>query len=215
MLKYILSFLLFIGLTSTYSQATQKQKTLVFISGFGHSKIGIKKMFKDFKNRYPKLNDYNILYYTHNTRLKKIINDIEKVEHDCITLAGYSIGSNLALNVASELKSHKIKSFTFIDPWFTSSNWADESDEANNFFREKIKNLPRNSILLYGSDFVIKNNRGLSKVAGPFGTKQCKSCYKYLKEKWSKMGRVFKSGAGHRYFPELYIKQFLNKSVIK
>ena len=38
--------------------------------------------------------------------------------------------------------------------------------------------------------------------------------YQYLRKKWSKMGKVFKSGAGHRYFPELYIKQFLNKPVL-
>ena len=214
MLKYILSCFLFLSLTTAYSQSSTKQKSLVFIGGFGHTKLGLKKMFKDFKKRYPKLKEYNVIYYTHNTRLKKIIHDIEKIDHKNITLAGYSIGSNLALKVASELNSNQIHSFTFIDPWFTSANWANESDEANILFKEKIKNLPRNSILLYGSDFVVKNNRGLSKVAGPFGTKQCKSCYQYLREKWSKMGRVFKSGAGHRYFPELYIKQFLNKPVL-
>ena len=216
MLKYILgSFLLLsISIFGQSSLTKSKGKTLVFIGGFGHTKMGLKKTFKDFQKRYPRqLKEYEVLYFTHNASLKKIKRKLNRKKLKNITIAGYSMGANLALSLSFELASSKIQKVAFVDPWFTCSNWADKEEKANSEFKNKIEALPYQSLLLYGSDFVLKNNKGLSKIAGPFGTKQCKDCYAYLREKWIKNGKVYISGSGHKYFPELYIKQFLNHKV--
>ena len=216
MIKYILgSFLLLsISIFGQSSLAKSKQKTLVFIGGFGHTKIGLKKTFKDFQKRYPKqLKEYEVLYFTHNTSLKKIKRKLNRKKFKNITIAGYSMGANLALSLSFEVKNNQIQKVAFVDPWFTCSNWADKEGNVNSEFKNKIESLPFQSLLLYGSDFVLKNNKGLSKIAGLFGTKQCKGCYVYLRKKWIKNGKVYISGSGHKYFPELYIKQFLNHKV--
>ena len=190
------------------------RKTLVFIGGFGHTKMGLKKTFKDFQKRYPKqLKEYEVLYFKHNASLHKIKRKLNRKNLKTITIAGYSMGANLALKLSSELASGKIQKVAFVDPWFTRSNWANKEGNVNPEFKNKIGTLPFQSLLLYGSDFVLKNNKGLSKIAGPFGTKQCKDCYVYLRKKWIKKGKVYISGSGHKYFPELYIKQFLNHKV--
>ncbi len=119
-----------------------KKTTLVFIGGFGHTKMGLKKMFKDFKKRYPKLQEYKIVYYTYNTRLKKIKKELKKHESKKIKLAGYSIGANLALKLADELNKEKLIHFTFIDPWFTCSNWGDDLEQTSLSFQQKINQLP-------------------------------------------------------------------------
>ena len=216
MIKYFLGLFLLLSLSifGQSSPAKTKQKTLVFIGGFGHTKIGLKNTFKDFQKRYPKqLKEYEVLYFTHNTSLKKIKRKLNRNKCKNITIAGYSMGANLALSLSFELASNRIQKLAFVDPWFTSSNWADKEGDVNSEFKNKIEVLPFQSLLLYGSDFVLKNNKGLSKVAGPFGTKQCKDCYVYLRNKWIKKGKVYISGSGHKYFPELYIKQFLNHKV--
>ncbi len=216
MIKYFLGSFLLLSM-SIFGQsrpAKSKQKTLVFIGGFGHTKMGLKKTFKDFQKRYPKqLKEYEVLYFTHNTSLKKIKRRLHRKKLKNLTIAGYSMGANLALRLSFELASNQIQKVAFVDPWFTCSNWADKEEKANSEFKNKIENLPYQSLLLYGSDFVLKNNKGLSKIAGPFGTKQCKDCYVYLSKKWIKNGKVYISGSGHKYFPELYIKQFLNHKV--
>jgi len=215
-IKYFLGSFLLLSM-SIFGQsrpAKSKQKTLVFIGGFGHTKMGLKKTFKDFQKRYPKqLKEYEVLYFTHNTSLKKIKRRLHRKKLKNLTIAGYSMGANLALRLSFELASNQIQKVAFVDPWFTCSNWADKEEKANSEFKNKIENLPYQSLLLYGSDFVLKNNKGLSKIAGPFGTKQCKDCYVYLSKKWIKNGKVYISGSGHKYFPELYIKQFLNHKV--
>ena len=216
MIKYILgSFLLLsMSIFGQRSPTKSKQKTLVFIGGFGHTKIGLKNTFKDFQKRYPKqLKEYEVLYFTHNTSLKKIKRKLNRKKVKNITIAGYSMGANLALSLSFELTNSQIQKVAFVDPWFKSSNWADKEGNVNSEFKNKIEDLPFQSLLLYGSDFVLKNNKGLSKVAGPFGTKQCKDCYVYLRKKWIKNGKVYISASGHKYFPELYIKQFLNHKI--
>ena len=54
MTKYILgSFLLLsMSIFGQSSIAKSKRKTLVFIGGFGHTKMGLKRTFKDFQKRY-------------------------------------------------------------------------------------------------------------------------------------------------------------------
>ena len=106
------------------------------------------------------------------------------------------MGANIALSLSFELARNRIQKVAFVDPWFTSSNWADKEGNVNSEFKNKIKDLPFQSLLLYGSDFVLKNNKGLSKVAGPFGTKQCKDCYVYLRNKRIKNGKVYISALG-------------------
>ena len=216
MIKYFLGLFLLLSLSifGQSSPAKSKQKILVFIGGFGHTKIGLKKTFKDFQKRYPKqLKEYEVLYFTYNTSLKKIKRKLNGNKCKYITIAGYSMGANLALSLSFELARNRIQKVAFVDPWFKSSNWADKEGNVNSEFKNKIEDLPFQSLLLYGSDFVLKNNKGLSKVAGPFGTKQCKDCYVYLRKKWIKNGKVYISASGHKYFPELYIKQFLNHKV--
>lgn len=200
----LLSFNVFSAETA---QDSTKKHLLVFIGGFGQTRHGVKKMMKELETRYPKLNGYEVMCFSHTNSKRKIKRGIEKYNPTEMTLACFSMGGNTGLELASELNCNF--NLAFVDPWFLASKWQNKDSLVNDEFRQRIQKLPDNSMMVYGSDFVMKNNKDLSKVSGLFGSKNGKDCYKHIRAVWGDEGKVFRSGAGHMYFPELYVKQFL------
>lgn len=210
MIKSVLLLATILGLNwcSAQTQESESKKhLLVFIGGFGQTKHGVKKMMKDLSSRYTKLNDYEVMCFPHTNSKRKIKKKIEAYNPEQMTMACFSMGANKGLEIANEI-SYKMN-FAFVDPWFLASKWQSKDSTVTDKFKSHIGSLPENSMIVYGSDFVVKNDKDLSKISGVFGSKNGQECYGYIRSVWADDGKVFRSGAGHKYFPELYVKQFL------
>lgn len=81
------------------------------------------------------------------------------IQHQYILL-GYSIGGNLAFEVAKKLieKGYKVANIIMIDSYKKDQKIAELEEDVNKYVEEKIKKLDKEEIFKYNDDLLIEKN---------------------------------------------------------